>query len=220
MGVSIEGLFNIFISGLWVTLVVSTGGFILTVVIGVIGGSTLVWGGPVIRPVMRIYVEIFRGTSIFFQLFFIYFVLPTAGIYLPPLIAGMLALGLNSGAYLSETVRGSILAVPREQTEAAVALNLTLLQRIRTVILPQAIVIALPPLGNTAIEILKGSSLVSLIALNDLTFNAVMIRSHIGSSVGPLLALLLVYYLLSKTIDFGFRTIEARLARGLDVLRA
>ncbi|APO69828.1 ectoine/hydroxyectoine ABC transporter permease protein EhuC 1 (plasmid) [Rhizobium gallicum] len=220
MHVSIEGLFDILLSGLWVTLLVFAGGFVLSVIIGVVGGSTFVWGGQVARLATRVYVEIFRGTSIYFQLFYIYFVLPSFGLYLPPMIAGILALGLNSGAYLAETVRGCILAIPREQTEAAVALNLTLFQRITKVILPQAFVIALPPVGNNAIEILKGSSLVSLVALHDLTFNALMIRTHVGSSVGPLLALLLTYYFLSKIIDLVFRTLEARLTRDLEQLRA
>ena len=213
-------LFALILSGLSTTVTVSLGAFLLALLVGTISGLILVWGSRPAKTITYIYVEFFRGTSIYFQLFYIYFVLPMVGINLPAIVAGMVALGLNAGAYFSHTTRGAILSVPREQSEAAIALNLTLRQRIRRVILPQAVVIAMPPMGNMAVEILKGSSLVSLIALHDLTYQAMIMRPHLGSNVAPLLSLLVIYYVLSKLIDFGFRTAEARLARGLDTIRS
>lgn len=207
------------LSGLPITVIVSVGGFIFAVLVGTVGGSTMVWGGRISRAFVRSYVELFRGTSIYFQLFYIYFVLPFWGITMPPILAGIVALGLNAAAYFSQTVRGSILAVPRDQTEAAIALNLTLGQRIRRIILPQALPIAMPPMGNMAVEILKGSALVSLIALHDITYQAMVLRPHLGSIVTPLLSLLVIYYAIAKVIDVTFRSFEKRLARGLETGR-
>lgn len=213
---TVEGFFNLAVPALTATLAVSMGSFALATLVGTVAGIALVWGGRTTRACVRVYVELFRGTSIYFQLFYIYFVLPALGIYLPPMLAGILALGLNGAAYFAETVRGCILAVPREQTEATIALNLTLRQRVLHVILPQAIVLAIPQLGNMAIEILKGSSLVSLVSLQEITFFALTMRAHLGSSAVPLLSLLVVYYVLAKCLLFVFRKIEARLSRGLD----
>lgn len=173
-----------------------------------------------LRALSIIYVEFFRGTSIFVQLFWVYFVLPFAGISLEPLQAGVLALGLNVGAYGAEVVRGGIQAVPREQYEACTALNLGLFQKMRHVILPQALPLMLPTFGNNAIELLKGTAVVSLISLNDMTFQAQIVRSQTGSTLIPFGTILILYFAMALVISRGVRLIERRVTRGLDGTRS
>ncbi len=172
------------------------------------------------RAAATVYIEFFRGTSIFVQLFWAFFVLPLIGIPLSPFFAGVLALGLNVGAYGAEVVRGAVLAVPREQHEAGVALNLTRWQRLRHVILPQALVLMLPTFGNNAIELLKGTAVVSLISIADMTFQAQVVRSQTGDTAVPFLTILILYFLISLAISRSVRGLERHLSQGLDVTKA
>lgn len=166
------------------------------------------------------YIEIFRGTSALVQLFWFYFVLPLFGLNLSAMVAGMLALGLNTGAYGAEVVRGAIQAVPRGQREAAVALNMTRAQTLTRIIVPQAVIAMLPPAGNLLIELLKNTSLVSLIAIAELTFRAQALRAA-TLQTGEIFALILVlYFAMSLAIMGTVRWLEGRLARGLDHGRA
>src|SRR3546814_9872146 len=106
------------------------------------------------------YIELFRGTSALVQLFWLFFVLPHFGLTLPPLTVAVVALGLNVGAYGAEVVRGAIDAVPRGQWEATIALNMSRIEALRRVILPQAVVAMSPPWGNLFNETLKATALV------------------------------------------------------------
>jgi len=125
----------------------------VAVAVAVLFGLMRLSRNPAVRGAATVYVEIFRGTSLLIQLFWIFFVLPIFGLNLDKFVAGFLAVGLNMGAYGAELVRGAILAVPTGQWEAAVALNMTSRKRMWRVILPQAFVIMLPPWGNLVIEI-------------------------------------------------------------------
>ncbi len=169
-----------------------------------------------VRALALVYVEFFRGTSIFVQLFWIYYVLPLTGLALSPLAAGVLALGCNVGAYGAEVVRGAVKSIGREQHEACVALNLTRAQAMRHVILPQALVLMLPTFCNNAIELLKATAVVSLISLADLTFQAQVVRAQTGSTAMPFLTILIGYFGLALAISGGMRALERRLTRGLD----
>lgn len=173
-----------------------------------------------IRYLAYVYIEFFRGTSVIIQLFWIYFVLPLLGVPLSPFLAGVIALGLNGGAYGAEVVRGAILAVPREQWEACVALNMTKWQSFRHVIVPQAVIVMLPTFGNNIVEILKGTAIVSLISLSDLTFQAQVVRAQTGETAGPFISILLLYYMLSLLFGLGMKRLEARAAKGTTGVRA
>ena len=116
-------------------------------------------------------------------------------------------------------VRGAIKSIPREQYEACTALNLTRFQEMRHVILPQAFVRMLPTFGNNAIELLKGTAVVSLISLSDMTFQAQVVRSQTGSTAIPFMTILLLYFLFSSTISTSIKRLERRLSRGLDGTR-
>jgi polar amino acid transport system permease protein len=161
----------------------------------------------------NIYVEFFRGTSVLVQMFWIFFALPLFGIFIEPLTAGVLALGLNTGAYGAEIVRGAVQAVPRDQIEAAIALNYTYWKRLRHVVLPQALIIMLPPMGNLGIDIIKVSATVSLITISDLAFEANMYRSSTGSNIVPFVSILVVYYIYSTGIARGVLGLERKLSK-------
>lgn len=168
-----------------------------------------------IRALAGAYVEIFRGTSLLVQLFWMYYVLPLMGLNLPKMTVAVMGLGLNLGAYGSEVVRSSILAVPKGQLEAAVALNMSPLQSMQRVVLPQAFRMMLPSFGNLAIELLKGTALVSLITLSDATMRAMQLRTSMPSREAEIFTLLLlIYFVLAWPIMAAMRWLERRYGRG------
>jgi polar amino acid transport system permease protein len=214
------GYFPIILQGAWITAQLTVYGCALAFVLAFAAGLGRLSRFFAVRALATAYIEFFRGTSIFVQLFWVYFVLPLFGLSLTSLQAGVLALGLNVGAYGAEVVRGAILTVPKEQHEAGVALNLTRRQSLRHIILPQAFVVMLPTFGNNAIELLKGTAVVSLISLADLTFQAQVVRAQTGSTAFPFLTILVIYFVFALVISFGVRGLERHLVRGLDGMRA
>jgi polar amino acid transport system permease protein len=155
-------------------------------------------------------IEFFRGTSLLVQLFWLFYALPLLGYQLTPLEVGVVAFGLNFGAYGAEVVRGSINAVPTAQWEGATALSLSPSQRMRRVILPQALPLMIPPFGNLLIQLLKSTPLVFLITLTDLTTVAEQYRASVGNEAFIYGLLLVVYFLLAYVLTLGMRFLEAR----------
>lgn len=213
------GYLGLILEGAWVTVQLTFFGCMLALVAAFTAGLGRLAPAWPVRAAATVYIEFFRGTSIFVQLFWAYFVLPLIGVPLSPFQAGVLALGLNVGAYGAEVVRGAIQAVPREQHEACTALNFTAWQKMRHVIVPQAFVLMLPTFGNNAIELLKGTAVVSLISISDMTFNAQVMRSQTGNTLIPFLTILVLYFAISLLIGTGVRRLESRLSAGLDVTR-
>ena len=171
-----------------------------------------------IRWFCIVYIELFRGTSLLVQLYWIFFVLPLFGLTLAPFVAGFLSVGLNIGSYGAELVRGAIQAVPRGQWEAAYAISMSPAQRMRRIILPQALVLMLPPWGNLLIELLKGTALVALISVTDLMFEARQINSSTFLSVQAFGTALVIYYILARFLITPFmrwceRVMSRRLSR-------
>ncbi|MGH2601246.1 MAG: ectoine/hydroxyectoine ABC transporter permease subunit EhuC [Dehalococcoidia bacterium] len=200
--------FDRILEGFWVTLQVTVYGALGALVIAFIAGLMGLSPSFLVRAIARVFVETFRGTSLLVQLFWWFYVLPFLGIQLEPLAAGVVAMATNYGAYGSEVVRGAILAVPKEQREATVALSMTPLQRMRLVLLPQAIVGMIPPFTNLLVQLLKGSALVSLITLVDITRAATQVRGETGETVVPYTAALVIYFVLAQAMIFGMRLWE------------
>ena len=215
-----QGYIGLILQGAVVTIELTVLGCIVALIAAFLGGLGRISRYWPLRWLATLYIEVFRGTSIFVQLFWAYFVLPLLGVPLSPLMAGVMALGLNVGAYGAEVVRGAIKSIPREQYEACKALNLTRFQEMRHIILPQAFVRMLPTFGNNAIELLKGTAVVSLISLSDMTFQAQVVRSQTGSTAIPFLTILLLYFCFSTSISTAIKRLERRLSRGLDVTRS
>ena len=166
-----------------------------------------------------VYIEIFRGTSLLVQLFWLYFALPLAGdaiginLRLPPVAAGVAALGLNIGAYGAEVVRGAIQAVPVSQYEAARALNFTALRTLWRVCLPQAIPEMMPSFGNLAVQNLKDTALASLISLGDLAFRAEQVRNFTQDSTTVYSMILLMYFGMALVLTAIMRVLEHSVGR-------
>jgi polar amino acid transport system permease protein len=203
------------LEGASVTVEITLGGSLLALFCAFIAAMAKMYGPWPVRWLALVYVEIFRGTSALVQLFWLFFVLPHFGITLKPLSVAILALGLNVGAYGAEVVRGAVAAVPRGQWEATVALNMTRLQALRRIVLPQALVAMIPPWGNLFIELLKASALVSLITISDLAFKAQQMNATTYRTI-EIFSIVLVFYLaIAMLITIAMQALEQFAARGL-----
>ncbi|NLW06486.1 MAG: ectoine/hydroxyectoine ABC transporter permease subunit EhuC [Clostridia bacterium] len=200
--------------GLGVTVQLTVLGSILGFILAFLTGLARLSRYSPVRFIAACYVEVFRGSSLLVQLFWMFYALPFFGIRLPGLAVGVLALGMNFGAYGSEIVRSSILAIPQGQTEAAIALNFTPFQRLWRIILPQAWLIMIPSFGNLLIELLKGTSLVSLITLTDLAFQGALLRETTGRTIEIYSLLLIIYFILAFFITLSMRWLERLAAVG------
>ena len=202
--------------GLLVTAQVFAGATGFAVVVGFVAGLARLSPLRLLHGLAVAYIEVFRGTSALVQLFWFYFVLPLMGVRLPPLLVGLVLLGLNYAAYTAELVRGAVNSVPAGQTDAARALNMGPVHRMRRIILPQAIVRMLPPLGNLQIELLKNTALVSFIGVHDLTFSGRILLQPYPQRTLEIFGLSLVFYFLfSLGVTAVVRTLERTLGQGM-----
>ena len=206
-------LYPLLLEGTKITAQVAGLSAVLTLITSAAAGLCRVSGFASVRAAAKVYVDFFRSSSLLVLLFWIYFALPFAGIELPKLAAAVLAISLNCGAYGAEIVRSSILAVPKGQYEAAVALNLNPAQTMWRVIFPQAFLRMLPPLGNLLIELIKSTSLIYFITMSDLTYEAMILRNNYYSWTPQIFLLLLVIYFIPAAIVTTIvRLLERRFA--------
>lgn len=199
--------------GLWTTVVAAFFGILLTVVVAFVVGLMRLSRRRILRAPSYVFVEFFRGTSILVQLFWVYYALPFLGVrFTEPLVAGILVLGLNEGAYAAEIVRGTIASRPKGQTEAGIALGLSPTQRLWRVLIPQSIPVMLPSFGNVAVDLLKATPLLYFLGVADFTGNGLAIRTETQETTAILLALLVVYFVLAMLLALLTRWLEARFA--------
>ncbi|MGO2361488.1 MAG: amino acid ABC transporter permease [Brachybacterium tyrofermentans] len=201
------------LEGVQVTVLAAAFGGLLALVISFVFGIAQTVKLGAVRIIARIFVEFFRGTSLVVQLFWLAFVLPQLpypfGWQLAPLAIGVLALGLNYGAYGAEVVRGSIGSVPKGQYEALSALSLSPVRGMFRVIIPQAWALMIPSLSNLWIQLLKGSAIVSTVLLYDLYFRVEQVRDQTGTWFAFLFALV-AYYLVAWVIVIIMNALEVR----------
>jgi polar amino acid transport system permease protein len=205
------------LSGLWVTVYVSVLGAAVAVVVAFVLGLMVRLPSRTPRTIARAVIEFFRGTSLLVQLFWLYYALPLWGYRFDPVEVGVVAFGLNFGAYGAEVVRGSINAVPKAQWEGAVALSLSPSQRMRRVILPQAFPLMIPPFGNLLIQLIKSTPLLFLITLTDLTAVADQYRASEGNEAFIFGLLLVIYFVLAYVSTLFMHLLEARAKARLGV---
>ena len=205
--------------GAWVTIELTIYSTVLGALLAFSAGIGKIARNPLIRVISVTYIEIFRGTSLLVQLFWLYFALPVAGqaigldLRLPPVLAGVLALSLNIGAYGAEVVRGAIQAVSKDQYEAAKALNFTPRKTLWRIALPQAIPEMMPAFGNLAIQNLKDTALVSLISLTDLAFRAEQLRNFTQDSTTIYTMVLFMYFGLALVLTAMMKLLERYVSR-------
>jgi polar amino acid transport system permease protein len=168
----------------------------------------------VVHGLCTAYLAVIRGTPLLVQLFILFFGLPHFGIVLPAFLCGVIGLGIYSGAYVSEIVRGAIQSVDRGQMEAARSIGMSSRQAMRAVILPQAVVRMVPPLGNEFIALIKNSALVSLLTIHDLMHEGQKIISVSYRSLEVYLAIALMYFVLTGLTALTLRHVEMRLRAG------
>jgi polar amino acid transport system permease protein len=200
-----------FLRAAWLTLQVTVLSFVLAVVLGL--ATALAGVSPIgfLRSLARSYVEIIRNTPVLLQIFIVFFSLPSAGISLNAYWAGVIALGLNVGAYLSEVFRAGITSVPRGQIEAAGILGLDSRQIFVSVVLPQAARAVYPAIVNYLIQLLLGTSLLSAIALPELTGTATVINGRTLLYIQTFAVTLAAYLVLSNVLSWLAGQLGARI---------
>ncbi|QIY71259.1 ectoine/hydroxyectoine ABC transporter permease subunit EhuC [Streptomyces sp. RLB1-33] len=211
-----SGLWELVLKGVWVTVQLL---FLSSLVAGAVSFAVGVartsrrW---IVRFLAGVYTEVFRGTSALIMIFWVYFVLPLAfGWQLVPMWAGTLALGLTYGAYGSEIVRGALNAVDPAQREGGIALSFTPWQRMRLILLPQAVPEMIPSFCNLLVELLKGTALVSIMGMGDLTFSGNLVRLALQESAEIYAYVLLIYFAIAFVITRLMRALERRLKAGI-----
>jgi polar amino acid transport system substrate-binding protein len=192
-----------------ITLVLSCAAMLLAVALGVAIATGRVYGGPAVRAALTVYVEVMRGTPVLLQLFVIYYGVADF-IRLPAFLAALLGLGLNYAAYESEIYRSALEAVPRGQLEAARILGFTRWQTLRLVRAPQAFRLALAPMTNDFVALLKDSSLVSVLTVVELTKQTQIFATNVGSWFVPGLLCAALYLAMSLPLSQLARRLEAR----------
>lgn len=202
------------LQGALITIQITAMAGVLAFVCALVAGLARMSSWRPVRWTAVTYVEFFRGTSALVQLFWLFYALPLFGLTLSPMTVAVLGLGLHIGAYGAEVVRSAVLAIPRGQHEAALALNMSPALAMRRVILPQAVVAMLPPFNNLMIELLKATALVSLITITDLTFQGQLLNTATLKTAPIFMAVLVFYFLIALGITSAFRTLERRLSVG------
>ena len=202
------------LKGAQVTVMIAVVSLTLGMLLAFAAGIARVSGGRIVGTIALVYVEVFRGTSLVVQLFWLYYALPLVGISFDPVTTGIVGLALNTGAYGSEIVRGALLAVPVQQHEAARALNFGRVHTLLHITMPQAIVEMMPSFGNLAIQNLKDTALVSLISIADLTFQAQSLRNITLNSATIYSMTLVGYFIMALVISAVVRWLERVLRRG------
>lgn len=199
-----------FVRGVQVTILMTIFGFAAAIGAGLVLGLARLSKTRLLSRGSELIVEFFRGTSSLVQLFWVYYALPLLpfGWQPSPYAAALVVFGLNGGAYAAEIVRGSVQAIPRGQLDASAALSMNRFQELKIVVLPQAIQAMLPPFGNLAVEVLKGSAFVSIIGLQDFTFWINTARATTGESSILYGFALVVYFAIAIAIALIFRVLE------------
>ena len=201
---------DFFITGTGYTLLLSA----LTVVFGLMGGLVLALMKTskfkVLKAVSSAYIEFVRGTPLLIQLYIVYYGIKD----IPMLAAGVLAMSLNSSAYIAEIIRAGINSVDKGQSEAARSLGMPVFLTYKAIIIPQAMKNILPALGNEFIVLIKESAIVSVIGIHDLMYNTDVVRGNTFIAFEPLVVAAGIYFILTFTLSKLMGGLERRLAVG------
>jgi polar amino acid transport system permease protein len=196
------------------TIVICLSSISLAIVLAVLGALGRLSSNPFVNGLASLYVSFVRGTPLLVQIYFIYFALPALGIILPALPAGVMALGFNYGAYMTEIFRAGIQAVPQGQREAAAALGMPERLIMRRIVLPQATRVVTPAIGNEFIAMIKDSALVSVIGVREVLWNAETAGRPRNHTLEAFIIAALIYWILTIIFSFFQDRLERRMARG------
>lgn len=202
------------LQGAPITVLVSATSIVLAVAMATIGALGRLSTKAIPFALASFYVSLVRGTPLLIQILFVYLALPQVGIVLSPIIGGILALGFNYGAYMTEIFRAGIQAVPKGQVEAARALGMPESLAFRRIVAPQAFRIVTPAIGNEFIVMIKDSALVSVVSVQELLWRAQTAGQRNFATLQTFLIAALVYWALTLTFSFFQERLERRMARG------
>lgn len=201
--------------GLGQTLLISVLSILFAILLALLAALGRLSTFPPLYAISTFYVSLIRGTPLFLQIFFFFFALPQLGINLSGTVAGVLALGLNYGAYMSETFRAGLSSVGKGQREAAMALGMTPGQTMMRIVLPQALRFAIPPMGNDFISMTKDSALVSATGfVHELMWRATKVGRAQFNNLEALIMAAIFYWALTLILTYFQGKLEARLAKG------
>nr|WP_205694358.1 amino acid ABC transporter permease [Clostridium manihotivorum] len=202
---------NFFITGAKYTIIIA----FFTVIIGTLIGLCLslmkLSKNKILRFIASIYIEFIRGTPVLVQLYLIFYGLDYVGIHFSGIVSGVITLSINSGAYVAEIIRAGINAVDKGQTEASRSLGLSHAATMRHIIIPQALKNILPALGNEFITIIKESSIVSVIGIAELMYEADTVRGNTFEPFTPLIFAAIIYFVMTFTLSKLVGAFERRL---------
>jgi polar amino acid transport system permease protein len=202
---------NWYLNGAIVTIEISIIAVAMGLVIGIAMGLGRLSSNFILNGIATIYVEILRGTPLLIQIFIIYYGLPSIGLrFGDPFIAGAIALGLNSGAYQAEIIRGGIQSIPRGQMEAARSSGMSYIQAMRHVILPQGFRLVIPPMTNEYVTVIKDSSLAFSIGALELTYYQSRIIPIEFDPFVTLIFTALIYFTLTFSTSTIMRVVERK----------
>ncbi|MGJ7922060.1 amino acid ABC transporter permease [Neobacillus sp. LXY-4] len=222
---ALSDLLPILLEGMWIALKATISGFALAIVIGVVIALGRLSKSKLLNGVLVTILEIIRGTPLLVQLVYMYYVVPLLitlllQVWIPdykftisPFMAGMLGLGINYGSYLSEVIRSSILAVDKGQNEAALALGYTKRQSMWSIIMPQATRSSIPILGNYLVMMIKDTSLLAFITVNELLLRTQSYASQTFLTIESYTLLAVAYLLISLPMAQIIRLLERRLLK-------
>lgn len=202
---------NFFLNGMRYTLILAFFTVILGSLFGLFIALMRMSSNKVLKGVSGAYVEFIRGTPLLLQLYIVYYGLPDLGIMLPDFPAGIVALSVNSAAYVAEIIRAGIQSVDKGQMEAARSIGMKRGMAMRFIIIPQAVKTILPALGNEFITIIKESSIVSVIGIHELMYNTDTVKGNIFSVFEPLIVAAVLYFLMTFGLSKLLGLLERRM---------
>ena len=203
----------VLLQGLQYTLIITAGGLFFGFILGAVSGLMKLSRNPIISGIAGIYIETIRGTPLMVQVMFLYFGLPLAlGIRIPPLMASIIAISVNAGAYIAEVVRGAIQSIEKGQIEAGRSIGLDRFQTMLYIIWPQAFRRMIPPLGNQFIISLKDTSLLVVIGMGELTRSGQEIIAENFRAFEVWLTVAIMYLIVTRFLSWGLSYLERRVS--------
>ncbi|GAA5345084.1 amino acid ABC transporter permease [Planifilum fimeticola] len=201
------------LSGMGYTLILSLLTMGVGLVLGLVTAMARMSRRVLLRWPARAYISVIRGTPLLVQLFILFYGLPVIGITLDPITAAVIGLSLNVGGYSAETIRGAVSSISKGQWEAAKSLNMTYLQTMRRIVIPQSVRVALPPLANTFLSLVKDTALLSVITVPEMLYRAKIVGGSTLDYMTPYLLVALLYWVICTILNALNERLEKRYGR-------
>lgn len=201
------------LSGMGCTLILSLLTMGVGLVLGLVTAMARMSRRVLLRWPARAYISVIRGTPLLVQLFILFYGLPVIGITLDPITAAVIGLSLNVGGYSAETIRGAVSSISKGQWEAAKSLNMTYLQTMRRIVIPQSVRVALPPLANTFLSLVKDTALLSVITVPEMLYRAKIVGGSTLDYMTPYLLVALLYWVICTILNALNERLEKRYGR-------